>query len=136
MRTYAMIVVIAAAGAVMPAYAASDPAHRYSREFRSCMSAAIAAGNTDHDNTACNYAEIQRQDDRLNQAYKMIMLRLNPAKKSVLRESERKWIVSKKEGCRRDRGDDVGGTLDEVIISDCVLRQTIERIIYLENYHP
>jgi uncharacterized protein YecT (DUF1311 family) len=107
---------------------------RYSREYRECMASGDAANGVTVGIMSCNGIEIDQQDTRLNQAYRMVMTRLNVQKKTALRTSERNWIRQRDEKCRRKSAAAEGGSLAGIIYSKCILDETIKRRIWLENY--
>ena len=107
---------------------------RYSAAYNSCMNSGDAAHGVTSGIMDCNGAEIDLQDARLNQAYKMVMSRLDDQQKTVLRTSERNWIKSRDAACKKSVGDEEGGTLGTVMYSNCILDETISRTIYLENH--
>lgn len=107
---------------------------RYSKDYKQC----IATGNAARGVTAgimdCNGTEIDRQDAHLNQAYKMVMVRLAASEKIALRASERSWIALRDARCKRESSAEEGGTLGAVIYSQCILDETVKRTIWLEGY--
>ena len=109
---------------------------RYSATYNECLSTGDAAQGVTSGIMDCNGAEIDRQDARLNQAYKMVMMRLSAQQRSKLRLSERSWIGQRDARCRRAAAPEAGGTLAAIIYSGCILDETIERMIWLESYKP
>ena len=61
-----------------------------SQKFDSCIES--AAGVT-YDNINCITAEIERQDNRLNTAYKKLLAKLTNGQQSQLKAAQRAWIV-------------------------------------------
>jgi uncharacterized protein YecT (DUF1311 family) len=84
--------------------------------------------------TECYDVELSVQDGRLNQAYKMVMQRLPAARKTALRNKERAWIKRRDAGCQRHAAPEAGGTMYDVMLSSCLVDETIKRTIVLENY--
>ena len=80
------------------ATAQSKIERRYSASFRECMDAANGVNVEMRD---CLSAEANLQDGRINQGYVMVMRSLAPAKKIVLRRTERAWIVKRERNCVR-----------------------------------
>jgi uncharacterized protein YecT (DUF1311 family) len=120
--------------ASIPLQAKSAVEARYSKEYNECMSSGDAANGVTSGVLDCIGAEIDRQDARLNQAYKMVMSRLNASRKTILRASERAWIGQRDARCRKASAPEKGGTLASIIYSGCILDETIKRIIFLEKY--
>lgn len=125
----------ATALAVSPATARTKSAveKRYSSTYNYCMSVGDAAEGESNAVMFCNGNEINQQDARLNQAYKMVMNKLTDSQKTALRSSERIWIKSRDAACVKS-GEEVGGTLGSAVYSTCILNKTIERTMYLENH--
>lgn len=107
---------------------------RYTNNYNRCMNTGAAANGVTSGIMDCNGLEIDRQDARLNQAYKMVMTRSNPQQKIVLRTSERQWITQRDARCKRAAASEEGGSLAGIIYSGCILDETIKRTIWLENY--
>ena len=127
--------IVAALTAAVPTVAADTAVQsRYSRDYDRCMSTGEAAEGVTSAMMECNDAEIDRQDSRLNQAYKMVMARLNLDQKQTLRASERQWIVTRDRNCRKAIGEEEGGSLGRIIYSNCILNTTIKRTMWLEIY--
>lgn len=107
---------------------------RYSNDYNRCMNTGDAANGVTSGIMDCNGLEIDRQDARLNQAYKMVMARSNSQQKTGLRMSERNWIGQRDARCQRASASEEGGSLTTIIYSGCILEETIKRIIWLETY--
>jgi uncharacterized protein YecT (DUF1311 family) len=109
---------------------------RYTPAFERCISSGDAAKGVTAGIMDCNGAENMRQDAKLNQTYRRVMGRLNPAQKAALRALQRDWIVQRDAGCHDDSGAEDGGTAAAINYSSCILDQTIMRTIWLERYRP
>lgn len=107
---------------------------RYSRDYGSCMKTGDAADGVTSGIMDCTGEEIGRQDARLNQAYKMVMARLNSEQKTSLRTSERNWIVARDARCAKSSNEEDGGSLAAIIYSGCILRETVKRTMWIEAY--
>ena len=114
------------------ATAQSKIERRYSASFRECMDAAIGVNVEMHD---CLTTEANLQDGRINQAYVMVMRSLAPAKKMVLRRSERAWIVQRERNCARAASKFEGGSGYGTAYYSCYIYETIKQTIVLENYN-
>ncbi|NER60846.1 DUF1311 domain-containing protein [Pseudomonas sp. MAFF212428] len=93
--------------------------------------ACLQAANTTVSMNACNNAEIEREDKRLNQVYKQAMAALGPVQKVKLRDAQRLWIKYIDSNC------DLyftltGGTMDMLNGAGCRLRMTSQRADELE----
>lgn len=104
---------------------------RYSPSLNECID---HAGYADFAMTDCYDAELSVQDGRLNQAYKMVMTRLSPQRKTELRNAERAWIKKRDLNCELHAAPEAGGTLYNVMLSSCLVNETIQRTIVLEKY--
>jgi uncharacterized protein YecT (DUF1311 family) len=82
----------------------------------------------------CQGTEYQAQDARLNSAYRAVMAGLPPDRQAALRDEERSWVKTKKQTCDHAGDDDAGGTLQDVSISDCYMRETAKRANYIQAY--
>lgn len=78
----------------------------------------------------CAHEEFIFQDKRLNDAYKLLMSRLDASKKAELRSQERKWLADKKERCKLPED---AGTIDQMVSADCGVRATARRATELED---
>jgi uncharacterized protein YecT (DUF1311 family) len=74
----------------------------------------------------CIGNEINYQDKRLNESYRKVMSTLNPSRTKKLQEAQRAWIKYRDENCNF-YADSNGGTMAEVVSSDCVLSSTASR---------
>jgi uncharacterized protein YecT (DUF1311 family) len=101
----------------------------YSARYLSCSDR--AEGSYTHI-MACESEEQVLQEKRLNQAYIKIMRRLTAKQKSILRDSERRWIIERDKKCSLVAG--VMGTSDLVDRMLCRLDETIARAIWLQHY--
>lgn len=126
---YSVLLAVAAATASIAAPNAAD--QRLTREYHRCMD---TSGEIDANIANCNSEENDRQDGRLNQAYGMVMRQLPAPKKAALRQSERAWIRQRDLGCKRDAEVEAGGTIYNVMLSGCILDETIKRTLFLERY--
>ena len=109
---------------------------QYSRYYNDCINSGDAAQGITVGILDCNGAEIDRQDARLNQAYKMVMMRLNVAQKAKLRISERTWIGKRDARCRAISASEESGTFGAILYSNCILSETTARRMWLESYKP
>lgn len=126
--TLAMLGASTAATAQWPA-----PVERaLSSRYRDCMATGDARIGVTAGMMECSGQEYSRQDDRLNQAYRMTMQRLSKQRQTKLRTMQRAWIKRRDNGCRREAGTD--GTAATINYSGCILRETIARRLWLERY--
>lgn len=107
---------------------------RYSAAFNTCTNTGDAARGVTPAMMECLGAELERQDARLNQAYKMVMNRLPQKRKTALRMSQRKWIRDRDAKCKRAYDAAGGGTASGLELQGCKTSETIRRTIFLERY--
>ena len=82
--------------------------------------------------TECITTETQRQDARLNKAYKALMAELPSLRKKQLQEAQRAWIKFRDTNCAFYDDPD-GGTLARVNANACMMTATAERASELER---
>lgn len=70
-------------------------AQRISKAYRQCVD---SISNTEA--IECAWTEYNIQDGRLNQAYGMVMARLDANSKSKLRLMQKKWILIRDQRCK------------------------------------
>ena len=80
----------------------------------------------------CIGAETQRQDARLNNAYKVLMNELSSERKKQLQEAQRAWIKFRDSNCGF-YFDPEGGTMARVSANECMMSMTANRAQELEN---
>lgn len=107
---------------------------RYSAAFNTCVESGDAARGVTPAMAECIDAELDRQDARLNQAYKMVIERLPLKRKTALRTSQRKWIRTRDATCQRAYDAAGGGTASGLEKLGCLTSETIRRTIFLERY--
>lgn len=107
---------------------------RYSAAFNTCLETGDAARGVTPAMAECIDAELDRQDARLNQAYKMVMGRLPQKRKTALRASQRKWIRTRDATCQRAYDAAGGGTASGLEKLGCLTSETIKRTMFLERY--
>lgn len=111
-------------------YAAHAQAHELSRQHTACMA---QSNGVTSDMIECITAEFQRQDVRLNKAYKAAMSDLPPPRKKQLQEAQRAWIKFRDANCGFYADPD-GGSLARVNGNDCMMSATAERARELESF--
>jgi uncharacterized protein YecT (DUF1311 family) len=122
------------ATAAVAALPGSPVAKRYTPMFAACMESGDAAEGNPAAIVGCRAEEIDRQNAVLNRKYVAVMRALPKPKKMSLRASERAWIIGRDKQCRDEMGEDTEGTLGQVVYTDCILDETIKRILWIERY--
>lgn len=96
--------------------------------YSQCMKGA----NTTADMVDCSGAELQRQDQRLNQNYKQAMGGLEEEQKGKLRDAQRKWVAYRDANCGVYYTL-TGGTIDQLNGVGCEVDMTKQRADELAN---
>ncbi len=91
-----------------------------------------AAGVTS-DMIECIIAETERQDGRLNRAYKRVMSALAANRRTELQQVQRLWIKYRDANCAFYNDSD-GGSMARVSAHSCLLDATTERARELEGF--
>jgi len=101
-----------------------------SKEYSVCMD---KAGGMTGDMIACNGEELDRQDARLNNAYKKLMSsKLSRDRKKALLKAQRAWIKFREANCDYYT-DPHGGWGARWNVSECLLTMTATRAKDLEG---
>ena len=80
----------------------------------------------------CISAEFDRQDTRLNDAYKKLISKLSKDRAKSLVEAQRAWIKFRDANCGFYNDPD-GGSAAHIAGNECMLNATVERANELEN---
>lgn len=131
-----LIAGILSSGTALAADPQAEVQRRYSRDYDRCMASGDAANGQTMAMMECTGQEIERQDARLNQAYKMVMMRLTAPEKTRLRALERAWIPARDAGCDREAAPERPGSMARIIYQQCILFETTKRTMWLERYRP
>ena len=98
-------------------------------EYAKCIE---QSGGTDPGMLDCMGAEAQRQDKRLNDAYKKLMNELKPERRKELQEAQRLWIKYTEANCNFYLDPD-GGTAAKLAASERPVLAKAARAKELEN---
>lgn len=119
---------IAMALSVCTPIAAAADEQEYGPAFSSCMD---NSGGTTAAMLDCLGAEYDRQDARLNKAYKVLMAELSSERKQQLQDAQRLWIKYRDANCAFYY-DPNGGSMAHLAGNDCMLSMTAKRATELE----
>ena len=111
----------------------SDDKVEYSPAYNQCMATGDAARGTTMGILDCIAPENDRQDLRLNRAYKLSMQQSSSSAQATLRKSERFWLREREATCTADGSPFEGGTLQRVAYAQCLVNETIKRATWLES---
>ncbi|KSB88405.1 hypothetical protein AS593_22775 [Caulobacter vibrioides] len=107
-----------------------DPEKEYSPAYDRCLNSSDAIKGVTAAMAGCTNEELQKQDARLNRAYKAAMAGRSKAEQAKLRTVQRAWIKRRDAECREDL---TGGTIDILNIGGCHLSMTTVRAVELER---
>jgi len=125
--------VLLALAVATPALAQSsriDPEKEYSPAYDRCLNSGDALKGVTVAMAGCTNAELQKQDARLNRAYKAAMAKRSKPQQASLRTAQRAWIKRRDAECQEDL---TGGTIDMLNIGGCHLSMTTVRAVELER---
>jgi uncharacterized protein YecT (DUF1311 family) len=116
--------------AIAPAQAFGQEKDPLSAEYSKCIE---QSGATDPGMFDCIVAEAERQDKRLNDAYKKLMNELKPERRKELQEAQRLWLEYTEANCNFYLDPD-GGTAAKLAASECPVLAKASRAKELENF--
>lgn len=103
---------------------------KLSKQYETCMDKSVGVTSKMH---ACISGETQRQDARLNKAYKALTATLNSTRKKALLDTQRTWIKYRDQNCKF-YVDPNGGSLAGINGGICMMETTASRATELENF--
>lgn len=120
--------------AALPLAASAQESH-LSKKYDACMDKSDGVTIKMMD---CINAEFERQDARLNKAYKTLMAAMTaadstPERKKQLQAAQRAWIKFRDLNCDFYH-DPNGGTIAGVNANSCMMQMTADRAKELENF--
>jgi uncharacterized protein YecT (DUF1311 family) len=133
MNGSAILWLVLATGAATPVRAAAGDmydARHLSAEYHRCFAQDSSTAGMGQ----CLELELERQEGRLNQAYRMVMLRLPAPRKASLLTSERAWVKARQRECDRAYREMEGGTGDGAASLMCLSVRAAERTAWLERF--
>ena len=101
-----------------------------SKQFTVCVDKAAGVTSSTVD---CITDETKRQDRRLNQAYKNLLVSLSQSRKHELLDTQRLWIKFRDANCNFYYDPD-GGSIVRITSANCFMNMTAERAGELENF--
>jgi uncharacterized protein YecT (DUF1311 family) len=101
-----------------------------SKEYSECIDKASRGAMAEM--FECNGEELDRQDARLNDAYKKLMSKQSRGQKKALVEAQRAWLKFRKANCDFYNDPD-GGSVDRFSSSACLVNMTASRARELKN---
>ena len=103
----------------------------YSNRYKTCVKDADGVTLALKD---CASAEYKIWDDQLNADYRSIMSELPAARRISFRSNERDWLKRRDADCVKQRASQDGGSLGDILYTQCVLNTTIARAHYVRLF--
>jgi len=123
-----VVAVILCLVALTQVYAKAEE-QQTSKAYAACLD---KSGGVTFAMQACIADEFERQDKRLNAAYKALIGAVSEKRKTELRDVQRKWIAFLDANCSF-YDDPEGGTADRLAANECRVTHTALRATELQN---
>jgi uncharacterized protein YecT (DUF1311 family) len=133
------IIGLATAMPAAPAAAPSKPAPAAQAKDAAAPAADPLCIGIDMDTTVgmleCTQRKFAAADRNLNVLYKQILASsLSSDRKATLKTEQRAWVAEKIKACKAAGAEFAGGTMEPVVVADCELQRTEERVTYLAQF--
>ena len=102
--------------------AAADD-RNFTQEYLQCLD---RSGGVTAEMINCILAETNRQDAKLNERYKKLILKLPKQRQTALVEAQRAWMRFRDANCGF-YNDPEGGTVAQLIAHECFLKAVVDR---------
>jgi len=86
------------------------------------------------DQYECQGRKYEKADGALNATYKQLMASLEESRKAALKREQISWIKEKESKCAKAGKEVEGGSMEGILINDCKITMTEERLAYLRDY--
>jgi uncharacterized protein YecT (DUF1311 family) len=103
----------------------------YSVQHEECLR---QAAGVDDKISQCDDDESKRIDAELNNVYKDIVAHADAEPKAALVKAERAWLSFRDAECKFRSSEEKGGTIEQVLLSRCLLDLTNQRVQALKEY--
>lgn len=110
---------------------AAVPAEAQGRRMTASERADKTCGGSNPEILQCVAGFLDREDARLNRAYRAALARMRPARRDQLRREQRQWIKDRDVECEAEL--EGGGSQASIYATSCVLRLTETRADELER---
>ena len=121
--------VLATVATILQSSGNAGAAEPFSKTYSECVEKAGGVTPAIQD---CIADEHDRQDKRLNTAYRQLLSALPEKRKTQLRDVQRKWLAFRDANCGF-YGDPGGGQAGRLAANECVVRVTALRAAELED---
>ncbi|WP_188825764.1 lysozyme inhibitor LprI family protein [Brucella endophytica] len=91
---------------------------------------------TQADMDRCASRQYWAADAELNQVYKQVMAAMQPKDQDALRQAQRAWIRNRDQQCTASSKPAEGGSMQPLLIINCVTQWTISRTAELKKMMP
>lgn len=89
--------------------------------------------STQADLNACSAAQYQAADKQLNQTWKDVLKRAEPAQRDLLQKAQTAWIALRDADCAFLSSSSRGGSVQPMINNQCLTDKTTEREAFLAS---
>ncbi|MBL5884116.1 lysozyme inhibitor LprI family protein [Lelliottia aquatilis] len=99
----------------------------------SALADECASASTQTDLNTCTAQQYQSADKKLNQTYQAAMKRAAAPQKELLKKAQQAWIALRDADCAFAGSGSEGGSVQPMIINQCMTEKTAEREAYLAS---
>lgn len=99
----------------------------------SALADECASASTQTDLNTCTAQQYQTADKKLNQTYQAAMKRAAAPQKELLKKAQQAWIALRDADCAFAGSGSEGGSVQPMIINQCMTEKTAEREAYLAS---
>jgi len=92
-----------------------------------------AKASTQSELNACAAGQYQAADKKLNQTYQAAMKRAAAPQRDLLKKAQQSWIALRDADCKLMGSGTEGGTVQPMIINQCLAEKTVEREAFLAS---
>jgi uncharacterized protein YecT (DUF1311 family) len=99
----------------------------------SALAEECANANTQMDLNTCTAQQYQAADKKLNQTYQDVIKRAAAPQRDLLKKAQQAWIVLRDADCTFAASGTEGGSIQPMIINQCMTEKTVEREAFLAS---
>lgn len=99
----------------------------------SALADECASASTQTDLNTCTAQQYQTADKKLNQTYQAAMKRAAAPQRELLKKAQQAWIALRDADCAFAGSGSEGGSVQPMIINQCMTEKTAEREAYLAS---
>jgi uncharacterized protein YecT (DUF1311 family) len=109
----------------------NDQSNLYSKHYQECLNQPAPAEGEEAED--CRSGEVPVQEARLDEAFAMVMARLDAAQQAKLLAAERQWNNQQGTECEREANQAGNGSVYTILFQECSLGQYLKRRQFLEH---